>query len=94
MQFFAFTKGIFKKLGASRLILQVPIFSRKCCAFGILVYAMFKMFLKHVLEIHREIELIEIIKYQNVFWSDFCQKWFDFGQILVRFLGKISQIVG
>ena len=60
---------------------------------GVLVYAVFKTFLKHVLEIHRDKELIEVIEYQNVFWSDFCQKWSDFGQILVRFSGKIGQIV-
>ena len=30
-----------------------------------------------------------VIEYQNVFWSDFCQKLLDFGQIL----GKIGQIV-
>ena len=30
---------------------------------------------------------------QNVFWSDFCQKWSDVGQILVRFSGTIGQIV-
>ena len=50
---------------------------------------MFKTFLKHALEIHRVKELLEVIEYQNVFWSDFCQQWLDFGQIL----GKIGQIV-
>ena len=60
----------------------------------VLVYAVFKTFLKHVLEIHRDKELIEVIEYENIFWSYLCQKWSDFGQILVRFLGKIGQIVG
>ena len=54
---------------------------------------MFNTFLKHVIKIHRDKELVEIIEYQNVFWSDFCQKWSDFGQILVKFSGKIGQIV-
>ena len=49
--------------------------------------------MKPALEIHRDKELIEVIEYQNIFWSDFCQKWLDFGQILVRFSGKIGQIV-
>ena len=35
----------------------------------------------------------KVHEYQNVFWSDFCQKWLDFGQMLVRFSGKIGQIV-
>ena len=52
------------------------------------------MFLKHILEIHRDRELMEVIEYQNVFWSDSCQKWLDFDQILVRFPVKIYQIVG
>ena len=41
------------------------------------------------IESHRDL----IIEYQNVFWSDFCQKWLDFGQILVRFSDKFGQIV-
>ena len=64
-----------------------------CCAYLGEVYGVFKTFLKHLLEIHRDKELIEVIEYQNVFWSDFCQKWFDFGQILVRLLGEIGKIV-
>ena len=48
---------------------------------GVLVYAVFKKFLKHVLEIHRDKELIEIIEYKNVFLSDLRQEWSDFGQI-------------
>ena len=56
---------------------------------GVLVNAVFKTFLKHVLEIHRDKELIEIIEYQNVFWSDFVKN----GRTLVRFSGKIGQIV-
>ena len=45
-------------------------------------------FLKHILEIHRELELIEVMEYQNVFFSDFCQKWSNVGQILIRLLRK------
>ena len=60
---------------------------------GVLIYAVFKTFLKHILKIHLVKELIEIIEYQNVFWSDFCHKWLDVGQILVPFSGKIGQIV-
>ena len=46
-----------------------------------------------MLEIHEDKELIEIIECHSVFMSDFCQKWSDFGQIFVRFAGKIGQIV-
>ena len=48
---------------------------------GVSLYAVFKTFLKHVLEIYRDKERIEVIEYKNVFWSDFSQKWSDFGQI-------------
>ena len=51
-------------------------------------------FLRHALEIHRDKELIDVREYENVFWSDFCQKLSDFGQILDRFPGKIGQIGG
>ena len=61
---------------------------------GVLVYAVFNTFLKHVVEIHRVKEFTEVIEYKNVFWSDFCQKWLDFGSDLVRFSGKIGQVVG
>ena len=54
---------------------------------------MLKTFLKHLLKIHRDKGLIEVVEFQNVFWSEFYQKWLDFGQILVRLLGKIGQIV-
>ena len=57
---------------------------------GVLIYAVFKTFLRHVLEIHR---VIEVIEYQNIIWSDFCQKWSELGQIFVGFSGRIGQIV-
>ena len=52
------------------------------------------MLLKNVREIHQNKELIELIGYHKIFWSDFGLKWSDFGQILVRFSGKIGQIFG
>ena len=50
--------------------------------------------MKNVLKIHGDKEIIDFIVYTNVSWSDFGQKRLSFGQTLVRFLGKIGQIVG
>ena len=36
---------------------------------------------------------MELIEYTNIFCSDFCQKRSNIGQILVRFLGRIDEIV-
>ena len=46
------------------------------------------MLLKNVGEIHQNKELIELIGYHKIFWSDFGLKWSDFGQILVRLSGE------
>ena len=54
---------------------------------------MFSKFLNHLLEIRRGKELTEVIEFKNVIWSDFCQKWLDFSQILETFSGVIGQIV-
>ena len=40
--------------------------------------------MKNVLEIHRVKELIDVIEYQNIFGSNFCQKWSNFGQIFME----------
>ena len=53
----------------------------------------FLKFLTNVLNIHRDKEIIEFIEYINISWSDFGQKSSNFGQILVRYLGKIGQIL-
>ena len=45
--------------------------------------------MKNVLIIHRDKEIIELIEYINISWLDFGQK----GRILVRFLGKVGEIV-
>ena len=52
---------------------------------------MFKTFLKHILEIHGDKDLIEDIEYQNVLWSYFVKK----GRILARFRSdfQVGQIV-
>ena len=54
---------------------------------GVLVYAVFKMFLKHTLEIDRVKfkELIEIVEHQMYFGQIFVKN----GWILVRFLSKM-----
>ena len=49
--------------------------------------------MENVLRIHRDKEIIKVIEYTNISWSDFGQKKSNFGQILVRYLGKIGQIV-
>ena len=48
--------------------------------------------MKHVLEIHHVKEFIEVIEYQNSFWSDFV-KMVGFWSDLVRFSVKIDQMV-
>ena len=49
--------------------------------------------MKNVLKIHQDKEVIKLMEYTNISWSDFGQKISTLGQILVRFLGKIGQIV-
>ena len=51
------------------------------------------MFLKNVRKIHRKKEIIEFIEYISTSLSDFAQKRSNFDQILVRYIGKIGQIV-
>ena len=51
------------------------------------------VFLRNVLKIHGDKDVIELIEYTNICLTDFGQKWSNFGQILVRFSGKIGQIV-
>ena len=67
------------------LTVSLNLFEGVMCLLGVLVYGVFKTYLKHLLEIHGDKELIEVIEYQNVFWSDFRQKmvgfWSYFGQM-------------